>query len=110
MLTCYGDEVRLPQNDLAYIGFRLAILDTLYQLETANEVDEGDEVPFGYLTEVPFLERVAPAVQVDLLAGAWARHRDEALHEASLLDAAVVYAAFQTARRVIALTQGCCYR
>src|SRR5262249_146941 len=72
MLTCYGDEVRLPQNDLAYVGFRLAVLDTLYQMETANEVDEGDKAPFGYLTEVPFLERVAPAVQVDLLAGVWA--------------------------------------
>jgi hypothetical protein len=66
-------------------------------METANEVDEGDEAPFGYLTEVPFLERVAPAVQVDLLAGVWARYKDQALHEASLLDAAVVYAAFQAA-------------
>jgi hypothetical protein len=26
MLTCYGDEVRLPQSDLAYVGFRLTVL------------------------------------------------------------------------------------
>ena len=27
MLTCYGDRVRLPQNDLVYVAFRLAALD-----------------------------------------------------------------------------------
>src|SRR5262245_56793197 len=97
MLTCYGHEVRLTQNDLAYVGFRLAALDTLCQLEISQGPGGDDEDPFGYLVEVPLLERVAPAVQVDLLADAWRRHRDTALHQASLLDAAVVYAAFGTA-------------
>jgi hypothetical protein len=101
MLTCYGDEVRLPQNDLAYVGFRLAALDTLCQMDICQGLDDEDDVPFGYLMEVPFLAQVAPVVQVDLLADTWRRHRDAALHEASLLDAAVVYAAFHTAGRVI---------
>jgi len=101
MLTCYGDKVRLPQNDLAYVGFRLAALETLCQLEISQEPEGDNDDPFGYLVEVPLLERVAPAVQVDLLADAWRRHCDTALHPASLLDAAVVYAAFATAGRVL---------
>src|SRR5262245_50069247 len=99
MLTCYGDEVRLPQNDLAYVGFRLAVLDTLCQMDICH--GSGDEDISGYLAEVPVLEQVAPAVQVDLLAEAWRRHQAPELHEASLLDAAVVYAAFCTAGRVV---------
>jgi hypothetical protein len=99
MLTCYGDEVRLPQNDLAYIGFRLAVLDTLCQMDICH--GSGDEEIYGYLAEVPILEQVAPAVQVDLLADAWHRHQAPELHEASLLDAAVVYATFCTAGRVV---------
>jgi hypothetical protein len=100
MLTCYGDEVRLPQSDLAYIGFRLAALETLCQMDICQGLDDED-VPFGYLVEVPFLDQVAPVVQVDLLADVWRRHRDAKRHEASLLDAAVMYAAFRTAGRVI---------
>jgi hypothetical protein len=99
MLTCYGHDVRLPQSDLAYVGFRLAALDTLCQLDACQ--GPGDEDIDGYLAEVPVLEQVAPAVQVGLLAGAWRRHRSPELHEASLLDAAVVYAAFRTAGRVV---------
>jgi len=37
MLTCYSDQVRLPQNDAAYVGFRLAVLDTLCQMEMCQE-------------------------------------------------------------------------
>src|SRR5262245_3185895 len=99
MLTCYGDEVRLPQTDLAFVGFRLGVLDTLCQMDACRE--SGDEDLSGYLAEVPILEQVAPAVQVDLLADAWRRHQAPELHEASLLDAAVVYAAFCTAGRVV---------
>jgi hypothetical protein len=106
MLTCYGDEVGLPQSDLAYVGFRLAALDTLCQMGAGQGLDdEGDEA-FGYLAVVPILAEVAPAVQVGLLADVWARHQGSALHAASLLDAAVVYAAFQTAGRVIAEERG----
>jgi hypothetical protein len=99
MLTCYGDEVRLPQSDLVYVGFRLAVLETLCEMDVCG--DSGDEDIPGYLAEVPLLEQVAPAVQVDLLADAWRRHQAPELHEASLLDAAVVYAAFWTTGRII---------
>jgi hypothetical protein len=99
MLTCYGDKVKLPQTDLVYVGFRLAVLDTLCQMDICH--GSGDEEIYGYLAEVPLLEQVAPAVQVDLLADAWSRHQAPELHEASLLDAAVVYAAFCTAGRVV---------
>lgn len=40
-------------------------------------------------------------MQVDLLADAWRRHQALELHEASLLDAAVIYAAFCTTGRII---------
>src|SRR4051794_30877364 len=101
MLTCYGHEVRLPQNDLAYVGFRLAALDTLCQMDACHGHGTGEDDLDGFLTEVPLLEQTAPAVQVDLLADAWCRHQAPELHEASLLDAAVVYAAFCTAGRVV---------
>jgi hypothetical protein len=62
----------------------------------------GDEDIDGYLAEVPVLEQLAPAVQVDLLADAWRRrHQAPELHGASLLDAAVVYAAFRAAGRIV---------
>jgi hypothetical protein len=102
MLTCYGDEVRLPQNDLVYVAFRLAALETLCELDTANEFeDTEDEPPDGFLVEVPLLRQVAPAVQLDLLADVWMRHQAAELREASLLDAAVVFAACRTASRII---------
>lgn len=72
MLTCYGHEIRLPQSDLAYVGFRLAALDTLCQMDACY--GSGDDEISGYLGEVPMLEQVAPTVQVDLLADAWRRH------------------------------------
>jgi len=101
MLTGCDDEVQLAQSDVAYVGFRLAALDTLCQMDICQGLDDGVDVSFGYLVEVPFLAPVAPVVQVDLLADVWRRHREVTLHEASLLDAAVVYAAFRTAGRVI---------
>jgi hypothetical protein len=55
MLTCYNDEIRLSQNDLAYVGFRLSVLETLCQMETCQELDDGDV--YGYLAEVPSRSR-----------------------------------------------------
>src|SRR5208283_1244747 len=102
MLTCYGHTVRLPQNDLAYLAFRLAVQETLTDIELCRDLEE-DEPDFtaGYLSEVPFLEQVPPPVQIDLLADTWARHRQPDFIEASLLDAAIVYAACETAGRII---------
>jgi hypothetical protein len=102
MLTCYDDEVRLPQNDLVYVAFRLAALETLCEMDIAQASgEEDDEQSSGFLVEVPLLAQVAPAVQVDLLADAWSRHQAAELHEATLLDAAVLYAACRTAARII---------
>ena len=101
MLTCYGHRVRLPQDDLAYLAFRLALQETLSDIELHLDLDEEPDPPAGYLIEVPFLEQVSLPVQADLLADAWARHHRPELTEASLLDAAVVYAACMTAGRVI---------
>ena len=104
MLTCYNDSVRLPQKDLAYVAFRLALQETLTDIELYRELEEEEEEPdftAGYLSEVPFLEQVPLSVQVDLLAETWARHRKPDLFEASLLDAAIVYAACETAGRII---------
>jgi hypothetical protein len=67
MLTCYGNKSRLPQSDLAYVGFGLAALDTLCQMEISQGLDDEEDGPFGYLVEVPFLAQVAPVVQIDLL-------------------------------------------
>jgi hypothetical protein len=36
MLTCYNHTVRFPRSDLAYVGFRLAILDTLTQVDRSQ--------------------------------------------------------------------------
>ena len=101
MLTCYGHNVRLPQNDLAYVAFRIALQDTLSNIELHLDLEEEPDLPVGYLTEVPFLEQVPLPVQVDLLADAWARHFKPDLIEASLLDAAIVYAACMTAGHII---------
>ncbi|MGO8750441.1 MAG: hypothetical protein ACLQNE_31225 [Thermoguttaceae bacterium] len=101
MLTCYGDNVRLPQNDLVYVAFRLALQETLSDIEIQRDLEEEPDSPVGYLTEVPFLAQVPLPVQVDLLADTWARHCKPDLIEASLLDAAVVYAACETAGRII---------
>lgn len=101
MLTCYGHSVRLPQSDLAYLAFRLALQETLSDIELHLDLEEEPDPPVGYLTEVPFLEQVPLPVQVDLLADTWARHHKPDLTEASLLEAAVVYAACMTAGRVI---------
>ena len=58
MLTCYGDTVRLPQNDLAYVAFRLALQQTITDIEIFAEFEVEPEFPGGYLVEVPFLEQV----------------------------------------------------
>jgi hypothetical protein len=74
---------------------------TLLEIELSRDSGAELDEPIGYLTEVPFLEQVPPAVQVDLLADVWAKHRREGHVQAYLLDAAVVYAACMTASRVV---------
>lgn len=47
MLTCYGDKVRLPQNDLVYVVFRLAIQETLSDIELQRDLEEEPDSPVG---------------------------------------------------------------
>lgn len=100
MLTCYNHTVRLPNNDLTYLAFRLAVQETLSDLELSHDLDEELDPPAGFLTLVPFLEQVPIPVQIDLLAATWAQHRQPRLIHASLLDAAVLYAVCTTASRI----------
>ena len=100
MLTGDLSDLGLPQDELSYAAFRLAAIDTLMQIEMAQDSPAGIE-PIGFLDEVPVLQNTAPVVQIDLLADVWCRHRTAEVHHASLLDAAVFYAACQTAARVV---------
>ncbi|MCY2987450.1 MAG: hypothetical protein NTY19_06240 [Planctomycetota bacterium] len=100
MLICYGGRFRFPQSVLAYAAFRLAACDTLAAIESHADLGEDAETSLGYLAEVPFLEQCPLLVQLDLLADVWNRHRRRQPFHASLLDAAVVYAACHTAARL----------
>ncbi|MGO8750220.1 MAG: hypothetical protein ACLQNE_30100 [Thermoguttaceae bacterium] len=48
MLTCYGDQVRLPQNDLVYVAFRLALQETLSDIELQRDLEEEPDSPRGF--------------------------------------------------------------
>ena len=100
MLICYGGRSRFPQSVLAYAAFRLAACDTLAAFELPVDLSDGAELDLGYLAEVPFLEQCPLLVQLDLLADVWNRHRRRQRFHASLLDAAVVYAACHTTARL----------
>ncbi|WP_437228266.1 hypothetical protein SH661x_000810 [Planctomicrobium sp. SH661] len=91
----------LARTELAYIAFRLACLDTRERLELAIQLDLCPERNFGFLTEVPFLKNVPAQVQLDLLMETWARHITPITQPANLLDESVVYAACETAARLI---------
>ena len=97
MLNICGDN--LPRNDLTYLAFRVAFLETLERIVLSRQVEDGNEV-FGFLTEVPFLQGVAPHRQLDLLADCWSRHNSRRRHEASLVDESIVYAVCETAAHV----------
>lgn len=99
MLTLSTDV--LPQTELTYLAFRAAYRETLERIVLSQQVSVCGEWTFGYLTEVPFLREVAPQVQLDLLLDTWSRHRDADECAASLLDESVVYAACETAARLV---------
>ncbi|MEX0701886.1 MAG: hypothetical protein WD069_07300 [Planctomycetales bacterium] len=101
MLTAgYGDEPKLPQCDLVYVAFRLCYYDLITDLETDEYVELFDEVPYGFLTQIPLFSTVPPRVQIDLLASVWAKHHSPKAHPASLLDAAVLWSVFHDAGRI----------
>jgi hypothetical protein len=96
----------LPATDVTYAAFRLAICDTLERMVLAEQIGASGERPFGFLTEVPFLKQVPPHVQVDLLAETWHKHDAGRVQESTLVDESVVYAACETAARLIITDPG----
>lgn len=99
MLTI-GDDL-LPQTDLTYFAFRVAFCDTLERITLAEQARMGHDVTLGYLTEVPFLRNVTPRVQLDLLLETWDRHYSDERSLGTLMDEAVIYAACETAARLV---------
>ena len=47
MLTCYGDTVRLPQNGLAYVVFRLALQENPTDIELCRDLEEEPDFTAG---------------------------------------------------------------
>lgn len=99
MLTI--DTVSVPNTSLVYLAFRLALKDAIERMTLALQF----EMPLRnlpiYLTEIPFLEGVAPQVQLDLLADTWQRHHSPLPVAASLIDESVLFAVCETAVRII---------
>jgi hypothetical protein len=103
MLTCYGHSCRLPRGDLTYVAFRVAAIATLDDAQTIAELEQfeaPEEQAAGFMTAVPLLASIDPIVQIDLLADVWTRQRPRECIEATLFDAAVVYAVCQTTERL----------
>jgi hypothetical protein len=101
MLICYHNQSRLVQNDLVYLAFLFSLYETIAEIDVSFDLDESDDDPGGFLTEVPFLQPVPLPVQVDLLAETWCRHRCSERVQATLLDAAIVFSACTTAARIV---------
>ena len=101
MLIAYHNRRLLPRNDLVYAAFLLSLQETAHCIESGLEVDEEEDKPDGFLVQIPFLQPIPLQVQVDLLAETWTRHCSDDSIDASLLDAAIVYAAYMTAARML---------
>jgi len=99
MLTICSDQ--LPQTSLVYLAFRVAFEETLERIVLAQQMEQDTGDCFGFLTEVPFLRAVPAHVQLDLLAETWHKHISDERFDASLVDESVVYAACETAARVV---------
>ena len=91
----------MPRGKLTYIAFRLSTLETMEEIQTCRDLGEDLDTAEGFLSQVPILRGVAVHVQIDLLAETWSRQRLKKPIEANLLDAAIVYAACNTAARII---------
>ncbi len=96
-------DTLVPQVDLAYLAFRVAFFETLERIALADQVGLSGDRCFGFLTEVPFLRPVPPHVQLDFLLETWSRHIDLDRHQATLADESVIYAACETAARIVAV-------
>ena len=99
MLTISTDT--LPQSCLSYLAFRIALHETLERIALAVQVGEDAHECYGFLTEVPFLRTVPAHVQLDLLAETWTKHMAPESFTANLVDESIVYAACETAARIV---------
>ncbi len=99
MLKICSDQ--LTDTPLGYIALRLAFHDTLERISLATQVGLSQSGDFGFLTEVPFLRSTAPQVQLEALLGTWQKMRSSSSCEADLIDESVIYAACETAARVV---------
>ena len=91
----------LPQTLLSYVAFRVAFRETFESLSLHIRCLSEQSVPFGYLCEVPFLQEVAPAVQLDLIASTWLKHMSREEFHADLVEEAVVYSACELTAKLI---------
>jgi hypothetical protein len=99
MLKICNDLV--TASEAAYLAFRLAARDTLERMLLSEQAGFEGDAPYGFLTEVPFLRNVPPQVQVDLLAATWNRLTLTETVPGTLVDESVIYAACETAARLI---------
>jgi hypothetical protein len=91
----------LPQTLLSYVAFRVAFRETCESYSLHKRCLSEQTVPYGYLCEVPFLQEVAPSVQLDLLASTWHKHLSREEYQADLVDESVVYAVCEMTSRLI---------
>lgn len=95
------ESATLPDVDLAYIALRLSFFETLERITLAGQLGVQGDGAYGYLAEVPFLRNVAPQVQLDLLLSCWKKLRSHEDLAATLVDEAVLYAACESAARIV---------
>ena len=94
----------LPQTLLSYLAFRVAFRETFESLSLHRRCFSEHFVPYGFLCEVPFLQHVAPAVQLDLIASTWSKHLSREEHQADLVEESVIYAACESVAHMIEKT------
>ncbi len=90
-----------PQSTLSYVAFRVAFLQSFEIFSQQKHLPVECPESRGYLCEVPFLQEVAPAVQLELLASAWHKHQSRETHRSDLIDESVIYAACEMTARAV---------
>ena len=90
-----------PQSTLSYVALRVAFLQTFEYFSQQKHLLSECSESRGYLCEVPFLQEVAPAVQLELLASTWRKHQSREIHQSDLIDESVIYAACEMTARAV---------
>jgi hypothetical protein len=90
-----------PQSTLSYVALRVAFLQTFEIFSQQKQLRGDCSESRGYLSEVPFLQEVATAVQLELLASTWHKHQSRETHRSDLIDESVIYAACEMTARAV---------